>query len=130
MTGSFDPETLRLLEETEEVHVETRRDESSPPHRTIIWAVVVDREVFVRSVRGQKGRPYRELSANPSGALLVGDRRIPVRGRPDHRGGQRRVQEQVRTGLAWTDGGDGAPRRPAHHAEALAGLRRSGCRAP
>ena len=82
MTGSFDPETLRSLEETEEVHVETRRDESPPPHRTIIWAVVVDEEVFVRSVRGQKGRPYRELSANPSGALLVGDRLIPVRATP------------------------------------------------
>ena len=82
MNGSFDPETLRLLEETREVRIETRRDEDAPAHRTIIWVVAVDGDVFVRSVRGEKGRWYREVSANPSAALHVGDRRIPVRAVP------------------------------------------------
>ncbi len=36
----------------------------------------------MRSVRGEKGRWYREVSANPSAALHVGDRRIPVRAVP------------------------------------------------
>jgi hypothetical protein len=79
VNGSFDPETLRLLDETKEVRIETRRDEDAPAHRTIIWVVTVDGGVFVRSVRGEKGRWYREVSANPNAALHAGDARIPVR---------------------------------------------------
>ena len=82
MNGYFDPETLQLLDETREVRIETRRDESAPAHRTIIWGVTVEENVFVRSVRSEKGRWYREVSANPSAALHVGDRRIPVRAVP------------------------------------------------
>ena len=82
MNGSFAPETLRLLDETKEVRIETRREENAPAHRTIIWVVTVDGDVFVRSVRGEKGRWYREVSTNPSAALRVGDRRIPVRAVP------------------------------------------------
>jgi hypothetical protein len=82
MNGSFDAETAQLLDETREVQIETRRDENAPMHRTIIWVVTVDGTVFVRSVRGEKGRWYREVSANPSAALHVGDRRIPVRAVP------------------------------------------------
>jgi hypothetical protein len=82
MNASFDQETLRLLDETEEVHIETRRDEDSPAHRTIVWVVAVDGEVFVRSVRAQKGRWFRELSTNPVGALQVGEHRVPVRATP------------------------------------------------
>ena len=57
MTGSsLDGETLDALDRAEGVHVETRRDASSPGHETVIWAVVVDDGAFVRSVRGGKGR--------------------------------------------------------------------------
>ena len=79
MNDTFDAETLRLLEGTKEVRIETRRDADSPEHRTIIWVVVVEGEVFVRSVRGRRGRWYREISSNPEGALHVEDDRIPVR---------------------------------------------------
>jgi hypothetical protein len=82
LNASFDAETLQLLDATKEVRIETRRDENAPAHRTIIWVVAVDGEVFVRSVRGEKGRWYREVSANPSAALHVGDKRIPVRAVP------------------------------------------------
>lgn len=82
MNDSFDTETLESLDGTDEVYIETRRDADSPEHRTIIWVVVIEGEVFVRSVRGQKGRWYREISSNPEGALHVGDRRIPVRAVP------------------------------------------------
>jgi hypothetical protein len=78
MNESFDPDILRLLDDTKEVRIETRRDADSPEHRTIIWVVVVEGEVFVRSVRGQRGRWYREISSNPEGALHVKDDRIPV----------------------------------------------------
>ena len=79
MSRSFDPETLKLLGETEEVYIETSRDADSPEHRTIIWAVVVGSDVFVRSVHGAKGRWYQRISAHPEGALLAGDTRILVR---------------------------------------------------
>ena len=82
MNDDFDAETLRLLDETKEVRIETRRAGDSPEHRTIIWVVVVEGEVFVRSVRGQRGRWYREISSNPEGALHVEDDRIPVRADP------------------------------------------------
>ena len=82
MNGSFAPETLQLLNETREVRVETCRDEEAPAHRTTIWVVTVDGDVFVRSVRGERGRWYREVSANPVATLHVGDRRIPVRASP------------------------------------------------
>ena len=78
MNDSFDAETLRLLDETKEVRIEPRRDGDSPEHRTIIWVVVVEGEVFVRSVRGQRGRWYREILSKPEGALHVADDRIPV----------------------------------------------------
>ncbi len=79
MSDSFDAETLRLLDETKEVYIETRLDGDSPEHRTIIWVVVVEGEVYVRSVRGAKGRWYHEISSNPEGALHVVGDRIPVR---------------------------------------------------
>jgi hypothetical protein len=77
--ASFDQGTLNALDGADEVYIETRMDESSPEHSTIIWVVVVDGGVFVRSVRGEKGRWYREISANPEAALRMDDRRIPVR---------------------------------------------------
>jgi hypothetical protein len=79
VNDSFDAETLRLLDETGEVRIETRRDENAPEHRTIIWVVTFGGDVFVRSVRGPQGRWYREVSANPAAALHVGNHRIPVR---------------------------------------------------
>ncbi len=82
MNDTFGAEALRLLDETKEVRIETRRDSDSPEHRTIIWVVVVEGEVFVRSVRGPRGRWYREISSNPEGALHVADDRIPVRATP------------------------------------------------
>ena len=79
MNGSFDAETLQLLDEIDEIHIETRRDALVPAQCTIIWGVTVDGAVFVRSVRSERGRWYREASANPSAALHVDNRRIPVR---------------------------------------------------
>ena len=85
MTESgLDPETLDALDGAEEVHIETRRDASSPGHETVIWAVVVDGGAFVRSVRGGKGRCwYREASANPEVTIRVNDELVPARAVPE-----------------------------------------------
>jgi hypothetical protein len=59
------------LETVEEVDIETSRGADAPVHRTIIWVVVEDGEVYVRSLRGEDGRWFRELMANPDSALHV-----------------------------------------------------------
>jgi hypothetical protein len=82
VNDSFDSDTLRLIDGAREVRIETSRDEDAPTHRTTIWVVTVDGTVFVRSVRGGKGRWYREVSANPAAALHVGNDPIPVRAVP------------------------------------------------
>src|SRR3712207_8290607 len=78
----FGPDPHGPLGNKREVRTKTRRDAGSPEHRTIIWVVVVESEVFVRSVRGPRGRWYREISSNPEGALHVKGERIPVHATP------------------------------------------------
>jgi hypothetical protein len=76
---SFSADDARLLRDTSMVEVETSRGPGAPVHRTIIWIVADDAgRAFVRSVRGGRGRWYRELVANPHAAVIVAGRRIPV----------------------------------------------------
>ena len=78
MTDRFDAETLALLDSTEEVDVVARRADGSE-RRTIIWVMVDGTDVYLRSVRGPAGRWFRDLSANPEGALDVAGRRVAFR---------------------------------------------------
>ena len=82
MAASFDPDTLQALDRADEVDIETSRGEGAAVHRVTIWIVVDGDNAYVRSVRGPSGRWYRELSANPKGALHVGGRRIPIEAEP------------------------------------------------
>jgi hypothetical protein len=67
------------IDETREVEIETREGGDAPVHRTTIWAVVDGGEVFVRSLRGARGRWYRELIAQPDAVVLhAGDESFPV----------------------------------------------------
>jgi hypothetical protein len=72
---SFSLEELDLIDRTMEVEIETQRPDG-PAHRVVIWAVVDDGRVFVRSVRGERARWYREAVANPAVAVHVDDRRL------------------------------------------------------
>ena len=48
--------------------------------RTRIWIVVEDGEVFVRSVRGERGHWYQAAREEPDRvAIIVGERVVPVR---------------------------------------------------
>ncbi len=50
------------------------------PHRFIgIWAVVVESRVFVRSWSLKPRSWYRTFLQEPRGAIMVGEREIPVR---------------------------------------------------
>lgn len=69
---------LDLIDRTEEVEIETNGADGAV-HRTIIWAVVDDDAVFVRSYRGPDARWYREALADPSVVLHVDGRRLPVK---------------------------------------------------
>lgn len=73
---TFDTETLEMLDSAKEVHIETH--EGSRTFRTIIWIVVDDGEVFVRSVRGDSGVWYQRALADPNVAVIAADERIPA----------------------------------------------------
>lgn len=69
--AKFHSDVLAAIAEREEIEIETGG------RRTIIWIVAHGPHVFVRSVRGERGRWYRELLADPNAT-------IHFRGRPKH----------------------------------------------
>ena len=77
--SKFDADTLRALRDTEEV---TIRTDKHPETAVVIWVVVADGEVFVRSARGAKGRWYRDLAAGGSATLEVAGHRLAVQATP------------------------------------------------
>jgi hypothetical protein len=82
MATVFDSEVIQLLAEIEEVEIETRAGPDASAHRTTIWVVVDGDAAHVRSVRGTRGRWYREARAYPEAVLHAGGRQLPVRLEP------------------------------------------------
>jgi hypothetical protein len=70
------------IDSAPEVDIETRRGEGAPVHRTTIWAVVADGDVFVRSLKGASGRWYRELMSEPAAVLHARGAAFPVQAVP------------------------------------------------
>jgi len=66
--AKFDADTLCELRDIREVAIRT---EKHPATAVIIWVVVADEEVFVRSVRGSKGRWSRDLATGGSAHVGV-----------------------------------------------------------
>jgi hypothetical protein len=71
----FEESDVAAIAAAEEVEIETR-SAGGETHRTIIWIVERDGEVYVRSVRAGRGRWYREAVADPAVAIHVDGRRI------------------------------------------------------
>src|SRR4029453_1852393 len=69
---------MQLLAEVGEVDIETRAGPDAPAHRTTIWVVVDGDAAYVRSVRGARGRWYREATTYPEAVLHAGGRQMPV----------------------------------------------------
>jgi hypothetical protein len=65
---------LVKIDRAREVVIETKRGDRS--FETIIWVVVDDGEVFVRSVQGEDGRWYRRALSDPNITLAVGGDRF------------------------------------------------------
>jgi hypothetical protein len=74
---SFEPGELAALDRASKIKLETQAP-NGPIHRTTIWTVVDDDAVFIRSVRGEGGRWYREALANPAVSVLVDGLRVPA----------------------------------------------------
>src|SRR5882672_8015411 len=77
--AKFDADTVRELRNFKEVAIRT---EKHPDSAVVIWVVVADDEVFVRSVRGTKGRWSRDLAAGGSATLEFAGRQLAVRAIP------------------------------------------------
>jgi hypothetical protein len=75
---TFTDEDLAALAAEEEIEIETRAASGST-HRTTIWVVVEAGTVYVRSVKGDRGRWYLEAVSDPEVAIHVDGRRLPAR---------------------------------------------------
>lgn len=73
--AAFDPQTLAALGRLNEVAIRTGLH---PKSAVVIWIVVADGAVFVRSVKGAKGRWYRDLAGGGQATLEFDGRTVPV----------------------------------------------------
>jgi hypothetical protein len=73
--ATFAPETLRALRDRQEVAIRT---DKHPASAVTIWIVAADGEVFLRSVRGAKGRWYRDLAGGRPAILEFDGRQLAV----------------------------------------------------
>jgi hypothetical protein len=72
---------LHDLDVAREVRIETQAA-TGEIHSTIVWVVVDDGEVFVRSVRGERGRWYQEALVDADVTLDDEGRRLEARAVP------------------------------------------------
>jgi hypothetical protein len=72
---SFADDDLARLEAAEEIGIETQAP-GAAPRRTVIWAVVDDGEVFIRTFKGPRSRWYQDALANPGVAIHVDGKRL------------------------------------------------------
>ena len=75
----FDQETLRKLHDCKEVAIRTTQH---PGSAVTIWVVVSSTDVFVRSVRGAKGRWFRDLANGGRATLEFNGEQLAVQAVP------------------------------------------------
>ena len=120
---SFDADTLGALRELREVGLRT---DKHPQSAVVIWVVVADDGVFVRSFRGAKGRWYRDLAGGGPATLEFAGRRLAVQAVPANDAAaiehaSREYPEEVWAGSLRDR--DGAARNPGDHAAARPSLK-------
>jgi hypothetical protein len=102
----FRPQDLHDLDVAREIKIETR-DDRDVVRATIIWIVVDKNELFVRSVRGERGRWYRDALATPEVTINDNGRRLEVRAIPVRDADSvRRINEALKRKYAKDDGYD------------------------
>jgi hypothetical protein len=70
---------LDTLDRVGEIRVAGRRDDGSLRPLVIVWHVVVDGALYVRSVRGAEGKWYQGVTKRMEGAISWGGRTRDVR---------------------------------------------------
>ncbi len=75
----FDADTLRALRDVQEPVIRT---ETHPKSGVVIWVVVADDDVFVRSWRGTAGRWYKDLASGGAATLEFAGHRLAVQAIP------------------------------------------------
>jgi len=75
----FDRDTLQRLHDLQEIAIRTGKHHDKP---VTIWVAVAGDEVFVRSVRGPKGRWYRDLAGGGPAELDFAGRKVAVQAIP------------------------------------------------
>jgi hypothetical protein len=76
---TFDTAALHALTDLKEVAIRT---EKHARNAVVIWIVVDDGAVFVRSVKGSQGRWYRDLAQGGPATLEFAGRSVPVQAIP------------------------------------------------
>lgn len=76
--AGFDSALLARLEAAKLVQIETKR-RSGEPRLTVIWIVVDDGEVFIRSDRGERGRWYQAAVRDSVAKLHFDGLTVPVK---------------------------------------------------
>jgi hypothetical protein len=113
LTMASGNDLLWKLAESEEIEIETRRDPTSPLHRTTIWIVPTAQGVYIRS-GSRKGRWYHEALANRNVTIRVGRRRVAARVRLARKSSLIRVVNAAyaeKYGQRWPDSAKAVVRR-------------------
>ena len=71
--STWTPEDLAAIDGDGELRVAARRPDGTLRTSRIVWHVVVDDALFIRSVRGQDGAWYRGVLRTSTGVIDAGD---------------------------------------------------------
>ncbi|MGW2092245.1 DUF2255 family protein [Promicromonospora sukumoe] len=83
MSATWTPEDLAAIDGDGELRVAAHRPDGTLRTPRIVWHVVVDDALFIRSVRGQDGAWYRGTQRTGTGAIDAGGVHADVTFTPD-----------------------------------------------
>lgn len=75
---AWQADAVDLLAEIEEIDLESGAGAGEPAVRRTIWVVVMDGQVYVRSVTGVGGEWYQAVLARPDGFIHAGAVTLPM----------------------------------------------------
>lgn len=75
----FEDNAVRRFAAAEEIEIEARPGSTGAAIRTPIWVVVAGSDVYVRAVRGIKGKWYRSATSDANAAVILEGERVRVR---------------------------------------------------
>lgn len=74
----WNPTELEQIAAAREIEISSLREDGALTKPVTIWAVRVDGELYVRSVRGAAGRWYRAAGRRHEGRIEAGDAAVDV----------------------------------------------------